>query len=115
MIQEKYLESSACIVINLPCLYCDKPTPHVDAPFEQCNEYNLRKKRPNVVQDPRSFDFVSMTEGKCVEPGGKLQIIFDTEKITKNNEIFNIWRKIKETDPKSIFLRELEWRSCDKL
>lgn len=60
----------------------------------------------------RSTDFVSMTEGKCVESGGKLQIVFDAAKITKKNEIFNFWRKIKEIDPKSIFLRELEWRSC---
>ena len=56
-----------------------------------------------------------MTEGKCVESGGKLQIVFDTEKIIKKNEIFNLWRKIKETDPKSIFLRELEWRSCSRV
>ncbi len=69
-------------------------------------------KKKETICGSRSFDFVSMTEGKCVESGGKLQIVFDTEKISKNNEIFNLWKKIKETDPKSIFLRELEWRSC---
>ena len=71
----------------------------------------LKKKETKCGS--RSFDFESMTEGKCVESGGKLQIVFGTEKITRKNEIFNLWEKIRETDPKSIFLRELEWRSCD--
>lgn len=74
---------------------------------------SLQLKKKETRCGSRSLDFVSMTEGKCVESGGKLQIVFDTEKITKKNEIFNLWRKIKETDPKSIFLRELEWRSCN--
>lgn len=74
---------------------------------------SIQLKKKETKCGSRSLDFVSMTEGKCVESGGKLQIVFDTEKITKKNEIFNLWGKIIETDPKSIFLRELEWRSCN--
>lgn len=74
---------------------------------------SIQLKKKDTKCGTRHFDFVSMTEGKCVESGGKFQIIFDAEKVTKKNKIFNFWRKIKETDPKSIFLRELEWRSCD--
>ncbi len=73
---------------------------------------SVQLKKKETRCGSRSSDFVSMTEGKCAESGGKLQIVFDTEKIIKKNEIFNLWRKIRETDPKSIFLRELEWRSC---
>lgn len=76
---------------------------------------SIQLKKKETVCGSRSFDFVSMTEGKCVESGGKLQIVFDTEEITKKNKIFNLWRKIKEADPKSIFLRELEWRSCSPI
>lgn len=74
---------------------------------------SIQLKKKETKCGSRSFEFVSMTEGKCVESGGKLQIVFDTEKITKNNEIFNLWEKIRETYPKSIFLHELEWRSCN--
>jgi hypothetical protein len=74
---------------------------------------SIQLKQKETRCGSRSFDFVSMTEGKCVESGGKLQIVFDTEKIKKKNEIFNLWENILEKDPKSIFLHELEWRSCN--
>jgi hypothetical protein len=73
---------------------------------------SIQLKKKETKCGSRSFEFVSMTEGKCTESGGKLQIVFDAEKITKKNEISNLWEKIRETDPKSIFLSELEWRSC---
>jgi hypothetical protein len=76
---------------------------------------SIQLKKKETKCGSRSFDFVSMTEGKCVKSGGKLQIVFDAEKITKKNEILNLWEKIRETDPKSIFLRELEWRSCNSV
>ena len=76
---------------------------------------SIQLKKKETKCGSRSTDFVSMTEGKCVESGGKLQIVLNAESILKKNEIFNLWRKIKETDPKSIFLRELEWRSCDSV
>lgn len=74
---------------------------------------HLKKKETKCGS--HAYDFVSLTEGKCVKTGGKFQIILDREKLMKKNEIFDIWRKIDPKGPGSIFLHELEWRSCDNV
>jgi len=55
-----------------------------------------------------SFNFVSLTEGKCSETGGHIQFIFDAKKLLKKNKINCIFR---EMNPEDIFIHELEWRS----
>ncbi len=55
-----------------------------------------------------SFNFVSLTEGKCNETGGHIQFVFNTRKILKKNKIHCIFRKM---NPEDIFINELEWRS----
>lgn len=72
---------------------------------------NLLKKETRCGS--HAHNFVSLTEGKCVETGGKFQIVLDKEKILKKNNISNTWKKIDPKGPESIFLHELEWRSCD--
>lgn len=76
---------------------------------------SIHLKKKETMCGSHVNDFVSLTEGKCVKTGGKFQIILDREKITKKNEIFNIWKKIDPKGPGSFFLHELEWRSCDKV
>lgn len=55
-----------------------------------------------------SFNFVSLTEGKCNETGGHIQFTFDAKKLLKKNKINCIFR---EMNPEDIFINELEWRS----
>lgn len=65
------------------------------------------------------YNFVSLTEGRCVDTGGKFQLSLDANKILEKNEIKNIWKdidvkdwKLKEANKKTgSFLHELEWRS----
>lgn len=55
-----------------------------------------------------SFNFVSLTEGKCVETGGHIQFTFYANKLLEKNKINCIFR---EMNPEDIFINELEWRS----
>jgi len=55
-----------------------------------------------------SFNFVSLTEGKCVETGGHIQITFKAKNLLEKNKINCIFRLM---NPEDIFINELEWRS----
>jgi len=70
-------------------------------------------KRKETKCGSRYSEFVSLSEGKCVETGGKFQIVLDAKKVAKKNKIFNLWKSLDIKGPGSLVLHELEWRSCE--
>jgi len=55
-----------------------------------------------------SFNFVSLTEGKCNLTGGNIQIVFYAKRLLEKNNIEPIYKEMKSND---LFIHELEWRN----
>ncbi len=55
-----------------------------------------------------NFNFVSFSEGKCVQTGGHIQFVFNIKKLLEKNKINCLFRTM---NPEEIFIHELEWRS----
>jgi hypothetical protein len=82
-------------------------------------------KRKETISGSLSYDFVSLTEAKCNETGGRIQFKLKTDKIN-HSKVFNIWHQIRDKCIDSIkksenipgwvpsgciFLSEFEWRT----
>lgn len=88
-------------------------------------------KKKETVSGSRSFDYISFTEARCNETGGRIQFKMKADKINDSN-LFNIWHKIRDeciesikirdakastghipnfVPPQCTFLNEFEWRT----
>jgi hypothetical protein len=82
-------------------------------------------KKKETISGSRLFDYISFTEAKCNDTGGRIQFKMKADKINDSN-LFNIWHKIRDeciesikrmehisgfVPPQCTFLNEFEWRT----